>query len=335
MHSPPRPLPAAKLSCTALLCLALMLSGCRSKGPRIDSDVQLSIHKEAALAYYENGQLDRAEDQALRGIGIDRQDTSLRLMLGWIYLRRGTTESLYKARGVFEDFAKNEEPRADLGLGETLERLGRVHQETADSIDKGERFASGGDPERTSRKLREDARQLFSDARAAYQRVLDRQPDNLKALNGMQRAHSLEGNYAASLEYSNKLIEVASSERDALRTSLADPERILTDRSEDGLREVARTTENLLAETHFFAYSLALALDRKQEALEHLNQTVEMRPKLTEAWSRRAQLNFDLGHFAQTVADVTQFVKLSDKPFDDPDIRQAWQLKHDAEQAMH
>ena len=291
------------------------------------------MHKEAALAYYENEQFLQAEDQALRGIDIDRDDDTLRLMLGWIHLRRGTTDSLYKARGVFSQFKGGDEPRADLGLGETLERLGRVHEETAVSIELGERFVKG-DPEKAARERREEAREFYEQARESYARVLDAQPDNLKALNGMQRVHSLRGDYAESLAYAERLIEVASAERDALRTSLADPERLLTSRSEQNLREVARTTEDLLVETHFLAYSLELALSDREGALHHLDRTLELDPGRTEAWSRRAQLHFELGDFRAAIDDATEFVKRSPKPFDDPDIRRAWDIKHKSELAL-
>ncbi len=320
-------------SCLLLLGLALLGLGCFG-GSGIDRDIQLSIHKESARSYYEAGDLDRAEDQALRGIALKRKDESLRLLLGWINLRRGTTDSLYKARGVFEEFARAEEPRADLGLGETLERLGRVHEETAVSIENGERFAPGGDSKGSAEEMREQADVLFREAIAAYQRVLDRQPDNLKSLNGMQRVHSLLDELDMALDYSDQLIEVASSERDALRTHLSDPGRILTDQREQGLRDVARNTEGLLGETHLFAYTLNAELGRPSEALVHLDMALELRPKQADIWSRRAQLQFELGNYESAIDDVMQFVRLSDKPFDDPDIRRAWELKNEAEQAL-
>lgn len=313
-----------------ILGLALLGLGCFG-GSKIDRDVQLSIHKESALRYYETGDLDRAEDQALRGIALKRKDESLRLMLGWIHLRRGTTDSLYKARGIFEGFSRADEPRADLGLAESLERLGRVHQETAESIEKGERFAPDGDAESSAEDLRNQADALLRESIVAYQGVLARQPDNLKSLNGLQRASSLLGEYDAALDYAGRLVEVASSERDAMRTHLSDPDRILTDQREQGLRDVARNTEQLLGETHLFAYSLNLELERPEAAMEHLDKALQLRPKQADIWSRRAQLQFELGNYESAIEDVMQFVRLSDKPFDDPDIRRAWELKNEAE----
>ena len=316
------------------LGLAVFGSGCFGNGPRIDRDVQFTIHQESALTYYETGDLDRAEDQALRGIAIKKKDTPLRLLLGWIQLRRGTTDALFKARGVFESMADEHDPRAELGLGETLERISIVNRETAASLENGERFIAKDKLANRTAELRREARNLLRQATDAYGRVLERQPDDLKALNGMQRAFSLLDENETALEYSMRLIEVANSERDALRKHLSDPGRDLDDSQEQNLRELARSTESLLGETYLFASSINVRLKRYEKALEHLESASKIRPRQADLASRRAQVLYELGRYEQSIEDVMTFVRLSDKPFDHPDIRRAWDLKHRAESQL-
>ena len=55
---------------------------------------------------------------------------------------------------------------------------------------------------------------------------------------------------------------------------------------------------------------------------------VELAPDESEAYGKRAQVLFELGRFQQASDSVQRFLELStDLPFDDPNIRKAFELQ--------
>jgi hypothetical protein len=126
--------------------MGLCLAACSSSKDKLSREQQISTRRELGSYYFQVGEIGRAEDQALRGLELDRDDKELRLLLGQVKLRRGDTESLLKAKLVFEGFDIKKEPRAAIGLGQTLERLGLVgrgHRARRSGGAQGQR--TGGD----------------------------------------------------------------------------------------------------------------------------------------------------------------------------------------------
>jgi tetratricopeptide (TPR) repeat protein len=319
------------------LALALLtgLCGACQSGPKteLDPERQLENYRDTALTHYENGDLLRAEGQALKGLAIDDEDKTLRLMLGWILLRRGDVQSLERAEWVFREYLDDYEgeQRATLGLAGALERLGAVRHQAAGALRRGERLPDRGSPEARADELVEEGRENWEEALALYRAAHEKRDDDTDALDGLQRVAARLGDLEQSLEWSNELIERAELEREWYRGRLESVE--LASREESRLRAGERAAIRLLADTHLFANAQLVTLGRLEEALGHLDAAIALDPEAAGAYSRRAQLRYLLGDFGGAQADIERFISRSDQPADSPDMRRAFALLDFAERA--
>jgi tetratricopeptide (TPR) repeat protein len=331
MRPSPPPSLALSLRPWAALAIGLCLAACSSSKDKLSREQQISTRRELGSYYFQVGEIGRAEDQALRGLELDRDDKELRLLLGRVKLRRGDTESLLKAKLVFEGFDIKQEPRAAIGLGETLERLGLVHRETAEAIERGDRAAPKGDAPAEIKRLRDEANRLWEQSTKAFETALAFDPEELRALNGLQRTNALMGRYDEASKHSDRLIELAEAELEAIGRTLSTPAGTPDAARDERLRVRSRETRNLLVETRWLAYSIENSRQKPAAALAHLDRIIQLTPNNEIAYSRRAQVQFDLGNYQAAIDDALEFVRRSDKPLEDPDIRKAWQLRYDAE----
>ena len=60
----------------------------------------------------------------------------------------------------------------------------------------------------------------------------------------------------------------------------------------------------------------------------------ELTPDLAEVHSRRAQLLFAEGEYADALAALERFLALTEREFDDPVVRRAIDLKLECEEAL-
>jgi tetratricopeptide (TPR) repeat protein len=320
------------LSLPRVLLAALALGACSStQEKKLDPQAQLDLYRETALYHYENGDLLRAEGQALKGLAVDGEDKALRLMVGWILLRRGDVESLERAEWVFRGYLDDHpgENRAMLGLAGSLERIGAVEVALAASIERGERLPDRGSPAERAAGLRKLAQEGWQEAYELYSAAFEERQDDLDALDGLQRSSARLGRLEESLEWSAELLERATRERAWYRTRLESTN--LADREERRLRDGEQAAVRLMADTHLFANAQLVALGRLSDALGELDQAIELDPTDETTFSRRAQLRYLQGDYTGARADVEVFIANSPHATDHPDIRRAFELLDHAE----
>jgi tetratricopeptide (TPR) repeat protein len=300
----------------ATFLLAQMALGCLSDEKQVDPDQQLALHRECALRYYDEGDLLRAEDQVDKGLEIAPRDEQLRLMKGWIRQRRGGPEDIYVAEQVFRELAPKRDYRALLGLAEALERKGVLYWEAADALDPPD--AARED------ELRGKARAAWGESIEYYEKTLERKTGEQQALNGLQRAHALRGELEEALEWSERLLEQSAEETAFWEKQLERPE--LSADEEDRLRTLLLQSRDLAAGTHLQASTLLVTLGRREEALVHVDQALELDPEAAETHSRRAQLLHALGRPVEAIASLESYLRLSEEGFDHPDVARALDL---------
>jgi len=319
------------------LALALAASACYSNPKsKQDPEKQLELHRELALRYFDEGDLLRAEDQVSRGLDIDPKDEKLQLMLGWVRQRRGSRDDIQVAEKVFRSLLdkreKDQDYRAQLGLAEALERKGILYRESADAIASGKRVSEAADPEQRVKRMRADAEAFWDESIATYKTVLERRPEETQALNGLARVFALRGEDEKALKWSQLVLEQNESELQFWRTRLKQPD--LTADEEADVRELMGRTARLQVETHLQAATLLVRLDRKTEAIDHLDSVLVLAPELANAYSRRAEILHGLGRYEEAVPNIDEFLRLSDLEFEHPDIRRAFQLRAECEAAI-
>lgn len=319
-------MPHARSLAPLALAAALVLPACKSDGM---TDAQrLEIYVETAYVHWEQGDLDRAQSQALKGLAIDRRNRPLNLMMGWILLRRDRRDDLLRAEQVFERLLEQrDDPRARQGLASAHERLAALHAEAADKVAAGEVPPERGTAEERARELDRQAGELYARAYDEYMEVLAALPGYIKAQNGAMRTAAALGDYEASLARAAELIDSLEKQR-AYWTSVLQREQ-LEPREEKGLRRDVADAVQVLVETHFLAATLCERTGRPADALAHLDRLLELDPRLPETYSLRAQVLHGAGRTDEALADLDRFISQSDKTWEHPDIRRALDLRTD------
>jgi tetratricopeptide (TPR) repeat protein len=315
-----------------LLAAALggLLPACSWGDPnQPDPEQQLQMHREFALRYFDQGDLNRAEQQVDKGLEVEEDDHQLLLMKGWIRQRRGTATDLLVAERIFREIRDEEDFRVELGLGEALERKGVLYREASEAVASGERFTESPDPQARAEELAQQAEDAWAEALECYQEALRIKPGEFQAMNGLQRVLALRGEYEESLRWAEELVSASRVEMDFWRERLRRPE--LSAAEEARLRELLSGSTDLQVATHMTAATLLVALGRPEEALRHLDGAAVLEPERAEIHSRRAQLLARLDRPEEAVLAIQEFLRTSELPYEHPDVQRAYDLMAECE----
>lgn len=319
----------------ASLLLAALLPSCLGGLPNSKEDVQemseekrIELFASTANYHYEDDELDRAQNQAVKVLELDPWHKPMRRMVGWIRLRKGSNADLLVAKDFFESLRRegDDNQSTTLGMATTLERLGVAYDQAAKRVARGEQQPDDGLPQNQSaEKLSKRSRDLWQESIQVYNECMVEGEGPITAINGLQRVYALLGDYETSLSYSAKLLDASKEECKWYRDRLTRGE--LTNAEEILYRENERIAEDLQTQTHLFAASLLHDLKRDREAMEHLDEVIETFPDMAAAYSRRAQLAASLGDYAKAIEDLDSYLGLSTQKATHPDVIQAFDLR--------
>lgn len=319
----------------ALAGLALFGPACKhtyEQQVEPSDEQKLELYSTTATYLYEDGSLDRAQEQAVKALEVEPGNRTMRRMIGWIRLRKNTNDDLIVAERFFRDLVRDGDKNENttLGLAITCERLGKAYDDVARALSAGEREPEAGkDRERSARDLSAKARRYWEESIRLCDGLLEAGEGNTNAMNALQRVHALAGNYELSLQWSQRLLERTGAELVSWRRMLQ--ERALTDSEERLYRKNERAAVDLETDTHVFAATLLFRLGRYEEALAHLDTLVENAPALAQAYSLRGQMRARIGQYEGAIEDLDRYLALSDAPYEHPDIKRAFELRADAE----
>jgi tetratricopeptide (TPR) repeat protein len=324
----------------ALLVSSLFLAaGCRhTYQERIEpSDEQkFELYSTTATYLYEDGNLDNAQQQAVKALEVEPENRAMRRMIGWIRLRKNTNEDLIIAERFFRDLlaGHDENENTTLGLAIVCERLGKAYDDVARALRAGEREPEKGKERETSaQELVTKAQKYWHEGLQLLTGTLKGGEGNTNVMNALQRIHALTGDYEQSLDWSQRLLERTRGESTAWQRLLQ--EKSLTDKEEALYRKNLRDAADLENDTHIFAATLLFRLQRYEEALQHLDRVVESSPELPQAYSLRGQMRARVGQYEGAIEDLDRYLALSDAPYENPEIRRAFELRAEAEKKAH
>ena len=322
-----------------LLALVLALGagslGCRhtyQKTVEPTKEQKLDLYTTTATYLYEDDDLDRAQEQAVKALEVDPKNQPMRRMIGWIRLRKNGNEDLILAERFFRDLRRegDENDNTRLGLAITCERLGKSYDDVARAILAGTREPGRGKSrEEAARPLQEKAREYWNEGIELCDGLLANGEGNTNAMNALQRLEALSGNYEESLAWSQRLLERTDQELVAWRRLLQ--EKDLTKSEEALYRKNEIKAVDLQNETHLFAATLLFQEQRYEEALPHLDAVVASSPNLPQAYSLRGQMRARVGQYEGAIEDLDRYLALSDAPYEHPDVKRAVELRAEAE----
>jgi tetratricopeptide (TPR) repeat protein len=323
------------LAAGLVLCGGCFLPKSRDTVQEPSEEQLLELYTTTATYLYDDDSLVRAQDQAVKALEIDPENRAMRRMIGWIRLRMGRTEDLIIAEQFFrklvEEGDRNESTQ--LGMALVLERLGVYYDRASRAFASGERVPpNGGDPVATSRQVAQRARDLWKESQSAYELTMKNGEGSTQALNGLQRVLALQGGYEESLRWSEELLARSNAEVAAWQRMLTAAD--LTESEERLFRTNERLSLDLQTDTHLFAATLLNKLERHEEAVKHLDYVVDARPELAQAYGLRAQQLAQLQEYQRAIEDLDRYLKLSDEPFEHPDVRRAFELRSRCESEL-
>ena len=134
------------------------------------------------------------------------------------------------------------------------------------------------------------------------------------------------GDYDESLDWGRQLLETAAAEQVGLGAdpALEGPDR---DRGRGRPRERAHLDRPAGGHATCSCTSILHTLGRTPEALEHVRDAIALEPDRAELYAQRAQLSSEIGRFQDAIGDLDRFLRISDKPFEHPDVRRAYELR--------
>jgi tetratricopeptide (TPR) repeat protein len=332
MTHPCRRTRIALFVCAVFLHLAL--GACSSEHELTDEQKQKLVdnYAEQAEQYLQMGELDRAQGQTEKGLGIDPQNFRLKLIRGLTLQKRGKTDDILKAEAAFREILDSGDFRVSLGLALSLERKGVALSEASRDFESGKRVSDAPDPKKLADDLEKEAVRSWTEAVQRYTETLSAHSGDTDAMNGLVRTTALLGRDAESLSWADQLLEACQSDRTFWEQRLSRPSISVPE--ESYFRHLIKQITDIQVATHIHAATMLHKLNRDAEAIDHLNAALELNPEHAELYSRRAELNHDLKHDDQAIKDIDTYLRLSSQPFDHPDVKKAWRLRQDCEAAL-
>ena len=296
---------------------------------------RLDLYTTTATYLYEDDDLLRAQEQAVKALEIDSDNEEMRRMIGWIRLRLGSNEDLIVSERFFRDLIKegDENPVTVLGLAIACERLGNAYDLVARAIESGTRAPErNADPKKAAARSFKQAKGYWLEAIERIEGMLTNDEGSTDAMNALQRLYASMERFDESLAWSIKLLDRTGEELEACRRILTSENVDPTD--EAFFREQEARAHELRTQTNIFAATLLFKQQKNEEALTHLDDVVAESPRLAEAYSIRAQLLSRLGEYQRAIEDLDKYLSLSKNPNDHPDIKRAFEIRSQCEREL-
>jgi tetratricopeptide (TPR) repeat protein len=312
-----------------------LLTGCEGiqevQDQAEDDEARAGYFESAAVTYYDGGRYDLAEVQFRKVLVLEPDNKKAKRGLAKSLYQQGTAEKLTEAQVIFEEIVHYDWPNPG-GTGnrryEVQTDLALTYSDIADLYDRaahniGRRFKIDPDSDNpamnaTLRKQIEKRNEYLLKATPVFQRVLQASPDNPYALAGLAKAHLQLGNDELGINYARRYLVLSQRSQVAWRQGLetweeraggaarvTDEVRRDFQRRIQGAREKEKKMHLMLASVHMRRGEYGAAADQYTEVIK-LDSTVPA------AYVERAQAFGQLGQYQRAVADLEEYLKITD-----------------------
>ncbi len=328
----------------ALLAAASLLSACSSSPQNgevtLTKEQKLGAWLEYSLRYVEMGEFQRAIDQARQALEIDPKNSRFLLLFAETNLQmrdeRGnqTIDTVLAAKDALDRIEGEADWRVENARGEVEERLGLYHAQAADAVQSGRRTTKSDDPAKRADELTEIANEHWEAALSHYQAALTEQSGQPKPLRGLVRTTGLMGRREECVGHARDLVEAIRASQRLVGNLLEDDG--ISAKRESELYDDQRMNRGLEIRTRMLMAQLLRQLDRPDEAVAELDEVIDLDPSYANAHAPRAQLLMELGEFRKAKYSIDTFLqmKAQSASFDDPEIRQAFDLQEQCARAI-
>lgn len=315
--------------------VALFASCASDKAPELSDEQKKRIverYTETAQQYLMMGELDRAEGQTEKALEIDPTNVKCKMIRAWTLQKRGKTQDILIAERIFREIQNEGDYRAAVGLAECLERKGVAFDEASRDIASGKRVSEAADPAERSKQLLAERDRAWKESSEHYEAVLKDHADDVDARNGAMRICALLGRLEQSVDHADKLIAQIVPTREFWQKRMVRPD--ITAKDEKLYRERIDHFRELEVVTRVHATTLLLELSKDEQALDRIEGALALDPERAELYGRRAEVEKSLGRNEKAIADIDQFLHRSTQTYDHPDVKRAYRMRKECEDAL-
>jgi tetratricopeptide (TPR) repeat protein len=316
----------------ALACL--LLAGCNGMEltpgdtERKDAEARAAHYEEAAKTYYDGGRYEAAALMWQRVLQNSPDDPWAKFGLAKSLQMVGTPQSLRQAEEILDTLLPLEwthPTRGDVRFEvETTQAM--VYSDLADFYDRDARALADrleNDPDADPADLRQKIElqermrdDLLKKSIPLYRGVLSRSEENPFALAGLAKAHLMAGNEALGIQFAERYVRLSQESQKGWRKRLAEWEQlrqgdVTPEQRNFYLTKIHGAREKEM-KMHLLLGSVHMRRDEFHLAVDEYDQVIELDAAMPAAYLERAQAQAAQGRYPEAVADLEQYLKMTD-----------------------
>jgi len=309
---------------------ALLVLACAVACVTPQEDVaKLDDFKQRASAYYETGNLHRAEQQARMGLALDPDHAMLNLLLGRTMLKWHDLKSVARSRPYLEKaYSVQQEFRTAYSLGEFHQRyaeflIGEANliAERAEQIALKEAAAAQEMRERSTSQLIK-SREHLQDAEQLLEEALSDNPTSIYALRLMANCYVHQHMDDQALVVLGSLITELEDSR-AWKNGRLSSDGSLDILEEEYLRKLVKEELQMEVDARGLASAIHKRASRFKEAEEMLTTVLNLSPSLEREYYNRGMCRYWQGNLAGAASDMREFIQRTSLAIDASEVARA------------
>lgn len=340
-HRVSRPARLGGLPCRALLAAAAFLPGCAqalsgmpalpgsAAAEEVEDDQARKAHfEEAAQTYYDGGRYEQAAMQWRKVLGIEPDRPKANWGLAKSLAMIGTPQALRESEMIFlkiKDWDWNH-PTLGNRRFEVLKDFAEVYSQLADYYDRDIRILDDrlqqadpieADRLRQAKQTQIAARnELLSKAIPLYEEVLVLNPDNPYAIAGLAKSHLMVGHDQRGLVFARQYLKLTQTSQAGWQAQYEalekERQRDATDEQREYFKGKIRTAREKELKMHLLIASVLMKTRDYPGAIREYDEVLKLDPARPAAYVERGQAYGKMGDYKKAVADLEEYLKITD-----------------------
>ncbi len=296
-----------------------------------DNVARVEYFESAAVTYYDGGRYDLAEQQFRKVLAIDKTHKKARRGLAKSLYMQGTPEKLGEAAMIFEEIvnldwpnphgpgSRRYEVQTDLAL--TYSDIADYYERDRVILENKMRKDPNADPKQLNEWVRAQTtkrNEYLAKAIPLFQEVLVASPDNPYALAGLAKSNLQLGHEEEGINYALAYLKLSKQSQIGWRRKMAEwedavggPGKMQEQHRQEFLKKIggAREKEKKM---HLMLASVHMRRGEFGAAVEQYSEVIRLDSSVPAAYVERAQALAALREYRRAVADIEEYLKITD-----------------------
>jgi len=316
------------LGCAGAMNAMPALPGSSAAEEVEDDQARKAHYEEAAQTYYDGARYEQAVMQWRKVLAIEPDRPKANWGLAKSLAMIGTPQSLRESEFLFLKIKDWDWSHPTLGNRrfEVLKDFAEVYSQLADYYDRDIRILDDklgqADPIETERLRQQKQTQiaarndLLSKAIPLYEEVLTLNPDNPYAIAGLAKSHLLVGHDQRGLMFARQYLKLTQTSQIGWEAQYQDLEkerqREATQEQRDYFKGKIRTAREKELKMHLLIASVLMKTKDYPGAIKEYDDVLKLDPARPAAYVERGQAYGRMGDYKKAVADLEEYLKITD-----------------------